>query len=141
MNRLALMFTLAVLVLACFAIPASAQQPANQPDSTIDPATKTQLIDTALKRLTDSYVFPDVAKKMETSIRERAAKGEYDAITSARAFATKLTEDLQAVSKDKHLRMRYSHESLPVNDGPGREPNAAEREEERRELNWMNHGF
>ena len=111
-----------------------------QPDLTIDTATRTQVIDGILKRLNDSYVFPEVAKKMEQSIRERVDKKEYDQITSAKAFATKLTEDLQAVSHDKHLRVRYSHQAIPVR-GERREPTAEEREQRRRDLTWMNHGF
>ena len=111
-----------------------------QPDLTIDAATRTQVIDGILKRLNDSYVFPDVAKKMEQSIRERVGKKEYDQITSAKQFATKLTEDLQAVSKDKHLRVRYSHRAIPER-GPQREPTAEEREERKRSLTWSNHGF
>lgn len=111
-----------------------------QPDLTIDAATRTQVIDGILKRLNNSYVFPDVAKKMEQSIRERVDKKEYDQITSAKEFAMKLTTDLQAVSKDKHLRIRYSHQALPER-GEQREPTAEEREERRRELTRMNHGF
>jgi C-terminal processing protease CtpA/Prc len=111
-----------------------------QPDLTIDAATRTQVIDGILKRLNDSYVFPEVAKKMEQSIRERVDKKEYDQITSAKAFATKLTEDLQAVSHDKHLRVRYSHEAIPER-GERREPTAEEREQRRKDLTWMNHGF
>src|SRR5215212_1219403 len=118
---------------------ALAQQP-ELPDLTIDAATRTQVVDGVLKRLNDSYVFPDVAKKMEQSIRERASKKEYDQITSAKDFAAKLTKDLQEVSHDKHLRVRYSSNPLPEG-GPRREPSAAEREEEKRELTWMNHTF
>src|SRR5687767_219345 len=81
-----------------------------QPDLTIDAATRTQVIDAILKRLNDSYVFPEVAKKMEQSLREHVEKKEYDQITSSKEFAKKLTDDLQAVSKDKHLRVRYSHQ-------------------------------
>lgn len=111
-----------------------------QPDLTIDAATRTKVIDGILKRLNDSYVFPEVAKKMEQSIRERVDKKEYDQITSAKQFATKLTEDLQGVSKDKHLRVRYSSEAIPER-GPRREPTAAEREQRTRDLTYMNHGF
>jgi retinol-binding protein 3 len=111
-----------------------------QPDLTIDAATRTKVIDGILKRLNDSYVFPEVAKKMEQSIRERVDKKEYDQVTSAKEFATKLTTDLQAVSHDKHLRVRYSHEPIPER-GQRREPTAEEREERRRDLTWMNHGF
>jgi len=111
-----------------------------QPDLTIDAATRTQVIDSILKRLNDSYVFPEVAKKMDQSIRERVDKKEYDQITSAKEFATKLTNDLQAVSKDLHLRVRYSYQAIPER-GPRREPTAEEREQRKRELTWMNHGF
>jgi C-terminal processing protease CtpA/Prc len=117
-----------------------AQQPANAPDGTVDAATRNQVIDSILKRLNDSYVFPEMAKKMETAIRERVSKQEYHQITSARSFSEALTRDLQAVSKDKHLRVRYSHEVIPVRERR-REPTAEEREEARRDYTWMNHGF
>lgn len=97
--RLALLCVIALSVAnVAFAQP-------EQPDLTIDAATRTQVIDATLKRLNDSYVFPDVAKKMEQSIRERIDKKEYDQITSAKQFAATLTKDLQAVSNDKHLRV------------------------------------
>ena len=130
---------IAVTALVLAASAALAQMP-EQPDLTIDAATRTKVIDGILKRLNDSYVFPETAKKMEQSIRERVTNKEYDQITSAKAFATKLTEDLQAVSKDKHLRVRYSHNVIPER-GPRREPTAEDREREKRELGWMNHGF
>jgi hypothetical protein len=132
-------FAALVLILAAFHV-SSGQQSAGQPDANIDAATRNQIIESISKRLNEAYVFPEIAKKMEASVRERAAKKEYDQITSARTFAETLTKDLQAVSKDKHLRVRYSHEPLPVRQ-PRREPSAEEREEERREMNWMNHGF
>lgn len=120
--------------------PATAQVRDEQPDLTIDAATRTQVIDGVLKRLNDSYIFPEVAKKMEAAIRERAQKKEYDQITSSAAFARKLTEDLQAVSRDKHLRVRYSHEAVP--EGQRRdEPTAEERENYRRFSQRINHGF
>ena len=134
------MFRLAVLCLfALSAVSISFAQP-EQPDLTIDAATRTQVVDTILKRLNDSYVFPDIAKKMEASIHERVTKKEYDQITSAKQFATTLTNDLQAVSHDKHLRVRYSYEAVPER-GPRQEPTAEEREQRKRDLTWMNHGF
>ena len=132
--RLAILCSLA---LSCAVV--SFAQP-EQPDLTIDAATRTQVIDGILKRLNNSYVFPDVAKKMEQSIRERVDKKEYDQITSAKEFATKLTNDLQAVSHDKHLRVRYSNQAIPER-GERREPTAEEREQRKRDLTWMNHGF
>ena len=137
-KSLTMLAGLVLLVLQLTAV-AVAQQP-EQPDLTIDAAMRTRVIDGMLKRLNDSYVFPEVAKKMEQSILERVRKQEYDQITSAKEFATKLTNDLQEVSHDKHLRVRYSNRPIPER-GPRREPTAAEREEQKRELTWMNHGF
>src|SRR5215212_757599 len=131
---------LAVLCVLALSVASVAVAQPEQPDLTIDAATRTQVVDGILKRLNDSYVFPETAKKMEQSIRERVAKKEYDQITSAQLFATTLTNDLQAVSNDKHLRVRYSHEAI-AEGGERREPTAEEREQRRRDLTWMNHGF
>lgn len=139
LSRAVIRWALLCLLLLMGATSALAQP--EQPDLTIDAATRTQVIDAILKRLNDSYVFPEVAKKMEHSIRERIDKKEYDQITSAKQFATTLTKDLQAVSNDKHLRVRYSHTPIPERGGPRREPTAEEREQRQRDLNWMNHGF
>lgn len=133
-TRLAIVY----LIVVAAATVSFAQQ--EQPDLTIDAATRTQVIDGILKRLNDSYVFPDIAKKMEQSIRERVEKKEYDQITSSKEFATRLTNDLQEVSHDKHLRVRYSNQAIPERR-ERREPTAEEREQRRRDLTWMNHGF
>ncbi len=102
---------LATFLLAIgLALPAFAQTPA-QPVSTIDAAIRTEAVEGAIKALNDAYVFPEVAQKMEAAIRERMQRKEYDNITDAMQFAAKLTSDLQAVSKDKHLRVVLSQAS------------------------------
>jgi hypothetical protein len=40
---------------------------------------------------------------MEQAVGERHKKGNYDALTDGPTFAAKLTDDLRAVSRDKHL--------------------------------------
>ena len=84
-----------------------------EPDFTITPAERAQVVENSIAKLNQYYVFPDVAKKMEQAVRARAAKGEYDSITSARALAEKLTADLRAISNDKHLGLRYSNAVVP----------------------------
>jgi hypothetical protein len=111
-----------------------------QADMTIDAATRAAVIDSAIKNLNQAYVFPDVAKKMEQALRERAANKEYDGVTSARAFADKLTTDLQAVSHDKHLRVRYSHEVIAERKN-AEEPTAEEIEQFKTFLRQTNFGF
>lgn len=141
MKRSVLILTLLVMALTCVGSTGkTSAQERTPPDSTIDANTRKQVIDTVLKRLNDSYVFPDVAKAMDKAISDRVAKGEYDQISSSRTFAEALTKDLQAVSKDKHLRVRYSHDVLPQRQ-PRAEPTAEQREQQRRDMSWMNYGF
>jgi hypothetical protein len=134
--------TLAALAAAVLlsAHTGSAQEPGNQADLTIDAATRAAVIEGALKNLNDYYVFPEVAKKMDQSIRERMRKNEYDQITSARALSQKLTADLQEVSRDKHLRVGYSAEAIPV-PAAGGEPTAEERERFLSYMRTVNFGF
>ena len=129
------LITFALLIAAFVVVPfrVGAQQAQTSPDLAIDAATRAAVIDILLKELIDGYVFPETAKKMEADIRSRVAAKEYDSVTSAQEFAKKLTTDLQSVSKDKHLRVRYSHTPIPMRKDRG-EPTEAEREQAR----WMN---
>jgi len=131
------------MILGLLSVPLSAlaQQRGNEPpDMNVDAKTRTEVIESALKNLNHSYVFPEVAKKIETDMRGRLQNKEYDTITSARAFADKLTADLQSVSRDKHMRVRYSFEAIPVRQKRD-EPTAQEKEDYRRYLNRINYGF
>ena len=74
-------------------------------------------------RLGGMYIFPDVAAKMNEDLRARAARGEFDAMTDAESFAQRLTETLQAVSRDKHLRVRAGPPG-PPRGGPASGPGA-----------------
>ena len=111
--------SLAAVFLAV-AVPRVPAQGSNPTDMPIDPTTRRQVIDGVLARLSESYVFPDTAVAMEHAIRDRVRRGEYERITSAQALADSLTAHLQAVSKDRHLRVRYSDEPLPRLDAPPR---------------------
>ena len=98
---------LCAAIALCGAIAAAAQPSADRPDFAIDAAKRAAVIDKVLRELNDSYVFPETAKRMEAAVRGRLTKKEYDTLGSAAAFASKLTADLQEVSKDKHLRVRH----------------------------------
>src|SRR5215213_3940379 len=142
MKKQFIKLTFFVLLAVSFVVlpEARAQQGARQPDMTIDSATKTQVVDAILKELNDRYVFPEVAKQMETNIRQRIGNKEYEAITSAEEFAKKLTEDLQSVSRDKHLRVRYSAQPIPVRK-PDSEPSAEQKAEFENNMKRMNFAF
>ena len=143
MQKIALIARVLVMVLiALFVLRfvASAQQPPQQPDMTIDAAARTAVIDTLVRELNDGYVFPELAKKMEAALRRRIDSKEYDAVTSAKAFAEKLTADLQSVSSDKHLRVRYSAKAIPVRTQK-EEPTAEEKAQYATFNRRVNFGF
>jgi hypothetical protein len=94
------------IVSACVAVVGAAS--ASPPSDAIDERTRSTVIERSLQHLRDTYVFPDVAIAMEKAVRERMASQEYDGIDGAAALAAKLTADLQAISRDKHLRVLHS---------------------------------
>lgn len=87
----------------------------------IDAATRARVIDGAVAKLNEFYVFPETAKKMAEAVQTRLKSGAYDAIIGADDFATTLTDDLRAVSNDKHLGVNFSPRALPKMD-PGANP-------------------
>lgn len=142
--KLKAVFALALCAFVMLGDPAATparQAPPEQPDMTVDAAARKEVIENLIKRLNDAYVFPDAAARMEQAVRARVSKGEYDQITSAKKFAEKLTADVQEVSRDKHLRVRYSAQPIPERPGGPREPTTEEREQYRREMSRINYGF
>jgi hypothetical protein len=114
-----LRYPLAGLILAVVAAPAPAQPPfEDDTDFTIDAAERDRVLDRLAQELKDAYVFPDVGAKMAADIAAR--RGEYEKVTSGPELARQLTEHLQAISKDKHLRVRASATPFPKppKDGP-----------------------
>jgi len=64
------------------------------------------VLDSIASALNAGYVFPDVAARMDSDLRARAKRGEYNEASDVSSFAQQLTRDLQAISHDKHLRVR-----------------------------------
>ena len=104
----------------------------------VDSAERQRVIDGVAKNLKESYVYPDLAQKMEDAIRANQKRGEYDAITDPDALANRLTKDLQAVSHDKHLGVNYSPVKIPPE---GHTPSAEEKAQFRKMLEQTNCSF
>jgi hypothetical protein len=100
---------------------ARAEAPRKAAEPQVSAATRKQVIDGALARLREAYVFPDVAEKMAQAVKARQARKEYDGITSADQLCERLTADLRAVSKDGHLQVVYSSRVLPPDNANGKE--------------------
>jgi C-terminal processing protease CtpA/Prc len=68
--------------------------------------------------VTEHYVFPDVAEQVVALLRTLAAEGRYAGLAGDEAFAAAVTEDLQSVNGDKHLRLLYRIDPQPENGEP-----------------------
>ena len=76
-----------------------------QVPATLDETSRRAVVETAAKMLRERYVFPDVADKAARAIESALGAGDYNSLDQPGAFAQRLTEDLRAVAKDKHLRI------------------------------------
>jgi len=82
------------------------------------------------------YVYPDVGKELARDITSAWKQGQYNAVTDGFAFAQQLTNSLQAVSHDKHLRVDFS----PAQKGETNQSSASVARE-REKLTHENCGF
>lgn len=105
---------------------------------TIDGATREAVIDGAIEKLREFYVFPDTAEAMAEALRERQRRGEYADVTNGATFAQLLTEHLREVSHDRHLGVNFSPVALPARPP---EPTPEMRERNRAQITRMNCGF
>jgi C-terminal processing protease CtpA/Prc len=80
------------------------------------------LIEGALAKIRQHYLFPEHLGRIEDDIRRRLTAGEYDGLADTQALCDALTAHLRAVSGDKHFWLCYSVEPQPVTDEPARAP-------------------
>jgi len=106
----------------------------------IDAAIRSEVINNLIKELNESYVFAETAKRMEIDLLERLKNKEYEAVTDAKTFAKKLTDDLQLISRDKHLHVDYSDQPLPISVEKG-EPSLVEKDKRLLFDKHINFGF
>jgi retinol-binding protein 3 len=101
----------ALVMLLALAVGASIAfgQPAKSP--TLDTAKKRAVVDEICDLLNKSYVYAETAAKMEERIRGRLKNGDYDKYSGAAEFAQAVSQDLLAVSKDRHLGFAYNPEA------------------------------
>ncbi|QMW05003.1 S41 family peptidase [Spirosoma foliorum] len=81
------------------------------PDQPIDAQTRMVVIQSLLQQLGSQYVFPKVATQIQEVIQAKLNAGDYDSITSSKAFADTLTVQIQRISHDKHLQLFYQNKS------------------------------
>lgn len=107
------------------------------------PLTKTEqkeVIDNIGSLLNENYVFPEMAQKMAGLLSTNYKNGAYTSITDPMDFATRLTQDLRSVSKDKHINVNVNPKLINElrsnqSKGGGGQPPASALE------NWKTNNF
>ncbi|MFD7077428.1 S41 family peptidase [Nocardioides sp. NPDC059952] len=83
------------------------------PLTTLRPAA---VIDETIRLLTEHYVFPETAEQVADLLKRRLAEGAYD-VDGAEELARRVTDDLQSVNDDKHLRLKHHAEPVSPEQG------------------------
>lgn len=92
----------------------------NGQETTIDDEFKAATIERLNTLMQENYVFPDVAKETAAHLNKKLKAGDFDETNTTQSFAEALTEAVQAINKDKHMRIRPT----PPRQAP---PNSPER--------------
>lgn len=108
--------------------------------NTVDADTRRQVVENIAGAFDKYYIFPEVARSIGEALQASLAGGDYDKLADPETFAERLTDDLQAVSHDKHIRVRYSRVARLLG-GPEDEDSAAEAEEAIALARSQNFGF
>jgi len=89
---------------------------------TFDGAARAEVIDDLIEKLRADYVFPEKAEAAAKDLSTRLSRGDYSSISDRAVFARTLTEHLQALTHDLHLRVRDTPPSAGGPAGGNRRP-------------------
>ncbi|HEY6455642.1 MAG TPA: S41 family peptidase [Steroidobacteraceae bacterium] len=78
----------------------------------VDDAERGRVIEGAAKLLDEFYVFPDVARNVSAKLRAQQRHSGYRGITDGDVLATRITDDLHALSGDKHVAVDFFPEAM-----------------------------
>lgn len=96
-----------------------------------------------IKKLTtlinDFYIYPDIAQKTSEHLKKQHQSGYFDSCQDHQTFANALTEAVQSINKDKHMRiMANKSYKAPENS---LERKAEQRMDQINNYRNFNHGF
>lgn len=83
-----------------------------QEKNSLQTKEKSEIITSIKTHLAESYIDLDLSRKMITELDKNLKSNTYDKITSPAEFSKIITEDLQSVSKDLHLKVRFEPERI-----------------------------
>jgi C-terminal processing protease CtpA/Prc len=108
------------------------------PNKFVNQEIRQEVIHSIVEKFTNSYIFPEKAEEASELLLHKLNNGEYDSFEEGSAFSKALTEDLQKITRDKHVRVLFKIDS-PAEEN---EQNAAARfEEYQRKSIANNFGF
>lgn len=110
-----------------------------QATSIVDLATRRYVVEQIADNLEKRYVFPEVGRAMRDMLQQRLDERTYDSLDDPVQFSDALSDDIQAISHNKHLRLRYLDipKATQPDEGDSSEVSAEDIEEAQRE----NYGF
>ena len=142
---LVLLFILLFFFLTVFGYPFFSQEKKDaEAGVSLDTQLKTEVVEKVGQLLVDNYIFRETAVKMQEYLNRRQGEGKYDKIDDVYEFARILTQDLNSVSKDKHIRVTFSPEqvqNIRARNSLSKDERERERKERLERERQENYGF
>lgn len=100
----------------------------------LDTAARHAVVKQLAQSVEDNYVFPDVARKVASHLREKDVKDAYGSANTAASLAEMLTADMRSTGKDLHFSVHYDPAFIasPENTVPTAEELAQQRQQSER---------
>ncbi|MFE9694804.1 S41 family peptidase [Micromonospora sp. NPDC005806] len=76
----------------------------------------TEVVERSAKLVAEHYVFPELAERIAAHLGDRLRAGRYADVTDPATLGALVTEDLQSVNRDLHLRLKHHTTALPERD-------------------------
>jgi retinol-binding protein 3 len=96
-----------IVIILLLLLPATSLFCQEEPAALNDDEIK-EVLGVLAEQLNENYVFPETGEQMSGLLKTRIQSGEYRQLRDGGKFAEKLTQDLQKISGDKHLRILFA---------------------------------
>ncbi|MER5635406.1 S41 family peptidase [Kitasatospora sp. NPDC002227] len=82
--------------------------------TSLQPEQITGIVEETARLTEEGYVFAEIGTGIATVLRDRLAAGHYHAAQDPEELGKLVTEDLQSVNGDRHLRLKFHPEEIPA---------------------------
>jgi len=109
----------------------------------LDSKMKSEAIANISSLMVENYVFEDIAYKVKSELEANMKNNVYDGIDDPVEFSRRMTNDIQAVTHDKHIRFMFNPEMAAdlLAGGNDEETNPVLVEKYRKEMKEVNYQF